>query len=136
MILLSLSLFVLFVIAGPAQQNEAHYFAKQPSSTGLSNQKADGCQVGARSVVVDGKNLNETLSWKIGEVKSQDGETFCKTVMPMRNDPAWQYAVTTVEWTSHVMTEENTQAAIQFAFSFENNPRVVRLVPAMDKKRY
>jgi hypothetical protein len=121
----SLLLFAFHVIAGPTLRHAAHAYNAYPAPLGNSRLVSDACQVGNRSILQDGRNLNETLVWDIGTIRATDGEKFCKTVMRMDYDKAWQYAVTDIEWRSHVLLEQNTQAAMLFSFHFENNNRIV-----------
>jgi hypothetical protein len=46
--------------------------------------------------------------------------------MRMDYDNKWQYAVADIDWSSHVSTDDNTQALIQFSFGFEGSSKVVR----------
>jgi hypothetical protein len=139
----SLFLFVFSVIASPLptpiQQDVSSPFSNQPVikpvTSGTSKHDADACQIGARSIVQDAKNLNQTLTWEIGEVRSAAGETWCKTIMRMDYDPKWQYAVSNVDWSSHITTDDKTQAVVQFSYNFESNNRIVSFCSAFPPQR-
>jgi hypothetical protein len=131
MISFSLLLFIFssLTIGSPIQHEVSTPFTNPPAikpfSSSTTHHDTDACQIGARNIVQDAVNLNQTLTWEIGEVRSEGGETWCKTVMRMDYDTKWQYAVSSVDWSSHILTDEKTQALVQFAFNFETSPRVV-----------
>jgi hypothetical protein len=120
------SLFISLAIAGPIQLSQRFPLIRDPVAADLSTQQSDACLVGARSVIQDAASLNQTIAWEIGELSSSNGETYCRTVMRMDYGKDWQYAVTEIDWKSHVTTADNTRVSVQLAFNFDRDHRVVR----------
>lgn len=129
MFLLILSLLSVVVTGAPVHNHIQGLGSRSQLLTfaKTSRRQIDACQSGARNVVVDSKTMGQTMTWDIGEVNSRGGEKFCKTTMPMNYNSKWQYAVTSIDWTSHIQTDVNTQAVVQLVFGSENNPTAVGL---------
>ncbi|TID27319.1 hypothetical protein E2P81_ATG00079 [Venturia nashicola] len=126
-LLLSLLSLALGAIARPLQILEAQTLDTQSIQSQLSTSAAaDACLLGKRIVIQDAKALNTTLLWEIGTINAEDGEQFCRTVIKMDYDNAWQYAVTGIDWRSNAEVEGSSQAAISLLFSFENTNRITR----------
>jgi hypothetical protein len=130
--LLAFSFLIFYAVASPVEQLESQPVAAYSPLSYLSPlssaQVRDACLLGRKNVMQDAKALNQTLVWEIGTIRGSDGEQFCKTVMRMDYDNTWQFAVTDLEWRSHVIVWEPNQAAITLSFNFENMDRVVSCV--------
>ncbi|KAF2429842.1 hypothetical protein EJ08DRAFT_734579 [Tothia fuscella] len=112
-----------FVAAGPVQTFPPLSSHREDY---LRNGRANACQVGSRTITQDAVNLTQTIAWDIGGVTSSDPVTFCHTVMRMDYGKDWQYAVTDIDWKSHVTTSDSTQITIQLDFNFDQEAKINR----------